>query len=102
MQNSALTVSHLGQVSHIWALHLAAHKALTAAGRGLQRAHTLHAEIICNLSGSRHVGLPPGSSAWCCLQLFHTRLVYANQHVATAMRRQLHKLIAVLLLNRSQ
>ncbi|KAK9805107.1 hypothetical protein WJX73_008941 [Symbiochloris irregularis] len=43
-------------VPDVWILHLAAHKALTAASRGLQRAHTLHAQVVCNISGSRHIG----------------------------------------------
>lgn len=36
-------------------LQLAAHKALTADVRGKLITKTLHSELVCNLSGSKHV-----------------------------------------------
>lgn len=53
------------QVPSVFLLHLAAHKALTASARGLQRARSIHAELVCTLSGSRHVGLHLLLSALC-------------------------------------
>lgn len=43
-------------VPDAWLLQLAAHKALAAAAHGTQRARSFHAELICALSGSRHIG----------------------------------------------
>lgn len=37
-------------------LHLAAHKALTFQKRGRLLSKTLHAELVYNLSGSKHIG----------------------------------------------
>ncbi len=42
-------------VADVFCVHLAAHKALTAAARGTLSSRSLHAELVFNVSGSKHV-----------------------------------------------
>ena len=44
-------------------LHAAAYKALAAQQRGGLRTKSLHAELVVNLSGSKHVSFNQGSEA---------------------------------------
>ena len=44
-------------VPSIFALHVAAHKALVARARGALRTRSPYTELICNISGTRHVGV---------------------------------------------
>lgn len=43
-------------VPSVFALHVAAHKALVARARGALRTRSPYTELICNISGTRHVG----------------------------------------------
>lgn len=42
-------------VPSLFAVHLAAHHALLSKQRGSLRTRSLHSELVCNLSGSKHV-----------------------------------------------
>lgn len=42
-------------VPSLFAVHLAAHHALLSKLRGSLRTRSLHSELVCNLSGSKHV-----------------------------------------------
>ncbi|KFM22638.1 hypothetical protein F751_4282 [Auxenochlorella protothecoides] len=41
-------------VPSLFAVHLAAHHALLSKQRGSLRTRSLHSELVCNLSGSKH------------------------------------------------
>ncbi|KAL6784060.1 hypothetical protein ACKKBG_A04645 [Auxenochlorella protothecoides x Auxenochlorella symbiontica] len=42
-------------VPSLFAVHLAAHHALLSKQRGSLRTRSLHSELVCNLSGSKHI-----------------------------------------------
>ena len=42
-------------IMDVFCVHLAAHKALTSAVRGALSSRSLHAELVFNVSGSKHV-----------------------------------------------
>ena len=60
------------QVADLFVLRVAAQKALAEQHRGKLITKSLHAELVYNMSGSRHVSHQGHiSSCFCSLSLFH-------------------------------
>lgn len=53
----------VSQVPDLLIVQVAAQKALAAKSRGLLRTRSLHAELVYNLSGSKHVR--KSQPVWC-------------------------------------
>lgn len=64
------SLANASLIPDLFVFHMAAHKALVAATRSALKTRTLHAELVFNLSGSKHVslcshGLPYFRCAFC-------------------------------------
>ena len=56
-ERQRIGITPLMQVSELWLIQAAAFKALADEKHGRLKTHSLHGEMVFNLSGSRHVSI---------------------------------------------